>query len=91
MDNQPEQASVVARLRREFTRIRGTGTRFVNPDGPEAADLLEECERALDTSARAFRLLEEVAVAQLEHDKARNFIKLGDKCRALLAKLRSSQ
>lgn len=41
-------------------------------------------EEACRISAQAFRTLEEVAVANLEHDKARNFIKLGDICRAAL-------
>lgn len=46
-----------------------------------------ELMEAVRISAQAFRTLEEVAVANLEHDKARNFIKLGDKCRDTLAKI----
>lgn len=36
-----EVQAMVERLRREYTRIPGTGSRLINPDGPAAADLLE--------------------------------------------------
>jgi hypothetical protein len=44
-----------------------------------------ELREACRVAAQAFRTLEEVAVAHFEHDKARNFIKLGDMCRVALS------
>lgn len=84
--------SLVERLTTMYSH-RGDGipTQYVNPDGPEAAERILSLaaevamkDDALRIAAQAFRTLEEVAVAQLEHDKARNFIWLGDKCRAAL-------
>jgi hypothetical protein len=62
-----------------------------NPDGLEAAAIITELREAVRISAQAFRTLEEVAVANLEHDKARNFIKLGNRCRAALKDHRKAQ
>lgn len=42
-----ERQKLVERLRREYTRIPGTGTRLINPDGPEAAKRIEELEAGL--------------------------------------------
>lgn len=39
---------LIARLRADFTRIPGTGTRLVNPDGPEAAATLQRLKDALE-------------------------------------------
>jgi hypothetical protein len=52
--------------------------------GVAASDRAEKMREALRVSAQAFRLLEETAIAQNEPDKARNFIELGDRCRAAL-------
>lgn len=42
---------LVERLREQYTRIPGTGQRLINPDGPEAATLLQRYAAALEEIA----------------------------------------
>ena len=46
---------IIARLRTMYShRGDGIATQYVNPDGPEAADLLTECARVLDALVDGF-------------------------------------
>ena len=48
MTNPSIASDLIERLRQEYTRIPGTGSRLINPDGPEAADALEQLTREVD-------------------------------------------
>ena len=53
MTNPSIASDLIERLRQEYTRIPGTGSRLINPDGPEAAEALSQLTREVEAYREA--------------------------------------